>query len=146
MNIKSLVKISLASIIVGTSFLGCTAKGPQFSTFKNAEKNSGMLYAYRPSKFTGMVVPYDIVNVATGKPIGELRNNSYFSKNLPVGKYVLRAVTNVVKVEIKNNELVCIRSFIDGEMDVGHFQSTSEIHQVPNDICLQEIRETNENI
>ncbi|MHC3993575.1 hypothetical protein ACXWTF_01980 [Thiomicrolovo sp. ZZH C-3] len=127
-------------------FSGCAGKGEAFTTFKEPINDNGLLYIYRPDRFTGIVVSYDIKDKHSLEVIGTLRNASFISKSLPAGRYTLVTPSDELVVTIKKNEITCITSYIDMINDLGIGFATHVLKPVSMTQCKDEIKQTNESL
>ena len=121
----SISKVTVVNLSIGIILLfsGCStisapfsAKGEQFAGFKKPEENRGMVYIYRPNKFAGGAVSYDI-HVGTSKTpdflAGTLLNGGYIEIDLPIGETEIWAKVDdnsIIAFDIKNGKTYCIKS------------------------------------
>ncbi|WP_345985870.1 hypothetical protein WCX49_01765 [Sulfurimonas sp. HSL-1656] len=127
-------------------FSGCAGKGEVFTAFKEPVNDNGLLYIYRPDRFTGMVVSYDVKDKHTQEVIGTLRNSSFISKSLPAGRYTLITPSDELDITIEKNRITCLTSYIDMVHDLGIGFATHVLKPVPIIQCRDEIKQTNESL
>lgn len=135
--------IVLGSILIG--FSGCGAKESQFKTFKKPTDGKGMLYVYRPSKFTGGGVYYDVKDATNNDAvIGTLNNGTFIKQQMTPGTKNIWARTAMFKeeanVEIKEGEVSCVR----GSVTTGLLIGNPELATVDLKTCELEIKDTQE--
>ena len=125
---------------------GCVSQGKMFTHFKVANKGYGSLYIYRPDVFLTSALSYKIIDKKTNSVLGTLNNNSYFNRSLLDGNYILKTDTNELKIQIKRNEITCVKSFVD----IKHYPMYStrdfSLDEVDISKCKFEIRKTRKSI
>lgn len=142
MKTTHLLLISIIGLFV---LSGCSAKGKAFRGFKHPTANRGLLYVYRPDRFTGSVVHYSIKDKQRDQTIGTLYNNSYFVRNVPVGTYILASPTSSTEINIQAQKITCLKSYIEiVSMITGY--SLMHLKEVPYAQCKHEIRGTKESL
>jgi hypothetical protein len=140
------IKLMLLSGAIGMFiFSGCTAKGPQFSSFEKPKEGNSKVYIYRTSLFGGAINP-DIFqkNLDTNESLllGEVKSMGYISTEIKPGNYEFWAKTeakNEVLISAKANETYCIEHYITMGFFIGHPQ----FKIIPIDKCEREIVTTN---
>lgn len=89
----------------------CSATGPQFSGMTPPAEGMGKVYVYRPSAFVGGGSSFTVS--ADSKIIGHIRNNGYFSAELPPGEHEVWAKTEVrrgVAFTLQEGETRCVKA------------------------------------
>lgn len=143
LNIKS-VSIVLGGLAAAMIFSGCAPKGPQFNGVKKLQKDSGLVYVYRPSKFVGSGLYYDIhVKDTSGndKVIGTLTNGSYLQYRSKPGEkefWAKTESTSSVTIDIEPNKMYCVK----GEIGMGLLVGRPHLTIVDNETCKKEIKDT----
>ncbi len=135
-----LVLTSIAILIIS----GCSAKGPQFSGFKQPLNGQSNVYIYRTSYLGAGITP-DIhqTNLTNKKDriIGAIKPNGYIMTTITPGMYKFWAKTeaeNEVNLEVVPNKIYCIEHYISIGFVVGHPQ----FKIVNMEKCKKEIKKT----
>lgn len=148
-------KTILTSLFIGISFLlsGCSivtnalgAQGPKFNEFKQAKKEHGMLYIYRPSAVYGSPLTWDI-HIEDSKSsefiAGTLLNGGYISIELPVGETQVWSKidgVSIVGIDIQEGKVSCVKS---GMISAEATTRVPELETVNITQCKSEIIKTN---
>ena len=139
-RVLKIAAISMAVLVMS----GCSAKGPQFSGFKQPVHGESNVYIYRTSYLGAAVIP-DIhqTDLSTNKDniLGTIKPNGYIMTTITPGMYKFWAKTeaeNEVKLEAIPNKIYCIEHYISIGFIVGHPQ----FKIVDMQKCKEEIKET----
>lgn len=144
MNSKKVITagFSIAAIL----FLsGCTAKGPQFSTFEKPKPGEANLYIYRKAILFGDGLRPDIhkTDMSTKEEdiLAPLQPNGYIVEMLKPGEYEIWGKTeakNEVIFKVEADQIYCIQHYVTPGFFIGHPQF--ELQDLS--ICEPEIRKT----
>ncbi|MEA2017832.1 MAG: hypothetical protein U9N59_05230 [Campylobacterota bacterium] len=145
---KKIITLALtgAAILVMS---GCSAKGPQFSTFqKIAKQEESIVYFYRPDSVLNIIDTTGVFeidspdinykkNMWDSKTIGKLRNNSFFKYKFKPGKHKFtdNMFKSPIEINLKPNDYTCVKV----KMGLFGFNSISEIDKYT---CEKEIKTT----
>ena len=131
--------------VMAAFFVGCGAKGPQFTTFKQAESGKSLLYVYRGSGFIGGGAYYNVHLKTSNSDIvmGELRNGGYLETTLEPNQEVEIWAKTEAKASLlltpAPNETYCVR----GGVGIGFFVGRPKLELVSLATCKEEISKTN---
>lgn len=139
------VSFVLSAAVAAFMFAGCSAKGPSFKEFKQAEQGKALLYVYREGGFGGSAISYDIHVDSKDKnaTIGTLRPKGYLEITLDANKnYEIWAKTEAkssLNLQTKPNEVYCVK----GSVGIGFFVGHPKLEFVNTATCKSEITQTN---
>jgi len=151
-NVKfaSLIFISINILML----YGCSATGPKFQQFDEPNKESALVYFYRPSKFLGGGTTINIMEkVEPGKEndksnfsgistVGKLRNNSYFKVEISPSehKFTTNWMFDPIIISMNPNEIYCIKA--ERTFASYFFSSYTPIKLITKETCNEEIKNT----
>jgi len=151
-NVKfaSLIFISINILML----YGCSATGPKFQQFDEPNKESALVYFYRPSKFLGGGTTINIMEkVEPGKEndksnfngistVGKLRNNSYFKVEISPSehKFTTNWIFDPIIISMNPNEIYCIKT--EPTFSSHFFSSHPPLKLITKEICNEEIKNT----
>ena len=132
------VSFVLAAAVASFMLAGCSAKGPSFKEFKQAEQGKALLYVYREGGFGGSAISYDIHvdNKDKNATIGTLRPKGYLETTLDANKTEAKSSLNL---QTKPNEVYCVK----GGVGIGFFVGHPKLEFVNTATCKSEIAQTN---
>lgn len=135
---------------------GCSTTGPKFQQFDEPNKESALVYFYRPSTFFGRGTTVNIMEeVEPGKEndksnysgistVGKLKNNTYFKVEISPSehKFTTNWMFDPIIINMNQNEIYCIKA----ERTVSSFflSSYTPMKLVAKEICNEEIKDTNQ--
>ena len=138
------VSFVLTAAVSVFMFAGCSAKGPSFKEFKQAEQGKSLIYVYRDDSFVGSGAYYD-VHIKNGDKdtiIGTLKSNGYLEATTEPNKELeIWAKTEAkasLLLDVKPNQTYCVR----GGMGMGFFVGHPKFEQVSLATCKEEIVKT----
>jgi hypothetical protein len=128
---------------------GCSAKGPQFTTFSKASTNNeSIVYFFRPDSIINSLRTTGVFeidspdinykkNIWGSKTIGKLRNNSFFKYKFNPGKHKFtdNMFKSPIEINLKPNDFTCVKV----KMGLFMFNSISEVDKYT---CEKEIKST----
>ncbi|MBE3022154.1 hypothetical protein [Campylobacter sp. 7477a] len=134
----------LLLVLMAVFFVGCGAKGPQFTEFKQVEADKSLLYVYRESVLAGGGVFYDIhVDTQdTNTTIGTLKHGGYLEAviepNIKTEIWAKTEAKETLTITPKAKEIYCVK----GGLGIGFFVGHPKLSLVDLETCKKEIAKT----
>ena len=126
-------------IIISLLFLGaCAPLGPQFEKLAEPEKDSALIYYYRPGRIIGGAVRYDVHE--NGKRITTLYNGGYTLHKSHAGNKHIDATTETTSVldfTAENNNRYVVR----GQVGMGILIGRPKLTLVDEKEAIEEIKD-----
>ena len=133
-------KLCMATVLsTGLLLMGCSSSlGEQFTELEKPSEGKAMVYFYRPSKFLGGGVNY---NVQDGdKFVTEMRNGGYYPYLTETGEkkfWAKTEATDEVLITLEKNKTY----FVKGSIGWGAFVGHPKLSLVSKSIALPELKE-----
>jgi len=131
------------SLIAAIALLGaCAATGPRYEPAAQAPAGKALVYIYRPGKFMGGGVVFDVHagSKADNRAIVELQSGGYFPYYADPGELELWAKTestSSVTVDVKAGDTAYVR----GSVGVGFFVGRPSLEMVDRSTGEREVQE-----
>ena len=131
------------SVLAAIALLGaCAATGPRYEAAAQAPAGKGLVYIYRPGKFMGGGVVFDVHAgpKAENHAVVALQSGGYFPYYAEPGELELWSKTestSSVTVDVKAGEMAYVR----GSVGVGFFVGRPSLEVVDRSTGEREIRE-----
>lgn len=131
------------SMLAAVVLLGaCAASGPRYEAAAQAPAGKGLVYIYRPGKFMGGGVVFDVHAgpKADNHPVVELASGGYFPYYAEPGELELWSKTestSSVTLDVKAGQTAYVR----GSIGVGFFVGRPSLEVVDHNTGEREIRE-----
>jgi hypothetical protein len=142
MNELSAIGLRITVAIALIALVGCAASGPTFEEPEAIPSGQGLVYIYRPSKFMGSAIVFDI---HAGKKeddfeITTLKNGGYFPFYVEPSELTLWAETESeasVTLDVEAGETYYVR----GSTGVGFFVVRPVLEVADREIGAREVKE-----
>lgn len=115
----------------------CSSLGHKFDRLQTPNENEAIIYYYRPSKFLGSGVYYDIKE--NGENVITLYNGGYYPHRTTEGNKFISAKTEAteqISFPVKNGEIY----FVRGKVNMGIIIGQPSLKLVPKEKALKEIQ------
>lgn len=116
----------------------CGSLGHKFDGVQIPNKDEAIIYYYRPSKFVGSGVYYDIKE--NGEKVTTLYNGGYYPHKTTAGNKFVSAKTEVaeqISFPVENGETY----FVRGKVNMGLVVGRPSLKLVPKKKALKEIQD-----
>ena len=134
------VSVAVIALVATAAVSGCAPTlGPAFKTVEKIPDNAAVVHIYRPGKFAGSAVSYDVK--ANGAVVTTLYNGGYYPYVARPGEIEFSAkteATSSVTLDVKAGEIY----FIRGTVGIGFFVGRPYLVVVPREEAEKEIVET----
>lgn len=139
-NLQGLLALVSAVFLVILS--GCSATGPVYQKVDSVPDGQALVYIYRPGKFIGGGVVYDVHagSVTDDTEIVELRSGGYYPYFAPPGELQLWAKTeSMTSLTLDLN--AGDRRYVKGTVGVGFLVGRPKLTEVDEQTGAREIKE-----